>query len=380
MASSKDTFLDHTYICLLAGGTGTRLWPSSRQKTPKQFAKLFTRHTLFQQTIKRVENLVPLKRVFVITNRDHSRLIHHQEPLIPDQNIIGEPQKKNTALAMGVASAFIHKIDPQAVVINLATDHLINKLDVYLNTLLAAAKFTYQKQALATIGIVPTSPHTGFEYIKLGEQVDKQKGQPVYKIDKFVKRPQKSHPQNPLPQAEKYLSSRQYLWNANNFVWSTQAILDEFKQHAPDLYQNINKIYQAIGTSKQEQVLTREYAKAKSEQIDFAIAEKSDDLYVLKGQFDWSDIGSWQVVHKLSPKDKNQNVHITNDNKQSKHLSIDSKNNLIQSEGRLIATIGVNNLVVIDTQDALLVCSLDQTQKVRDLVKQLKKSDLERYT
>ncbi len=368
----------NVYVVLLAGGTGTRLWPSSRKTSPKQFARLFSKYTLFQETIRRVKGLVPLSRILVITNKDHVSDIQRQEPLIPEENIIAEPEKKNTALAMGVAAAYVHKRNPNAVIINLATDQVITDIPTYQKTLLAAAKFVDKHQTLTTIGIVPAIPHTGLEYIKLGEPVDRIDGETAYKVDSFIKRPEISDPANPTKKAQEYMKQGNYLWNANKFVWSTKVILEEFNLLAPDLYKNIMNIYNAIGTPQEKGVLKVEYHKAKNEQIDFAIGTKTKKLHVFKGKFGWNDIGDWRVVYELSDKDENGNSIIVHGAK-GRHVGIDTKNSLIQTEDQLITTIGIENLVIIDTKDGLLICDIKRAQEVRDIVKILEEKKLDQY-
>jgi len=361
----------NVYVVLLAGGTGTRLWPSSRKKNPKQFAKLFSRYTLFQETIRRVRGLVPLSHVFIITNKVHVEAIRKQEPMIPKANIIAEPEKKNTAMAMGVAAAYVHKKDPNAIIINLATDHLIRKLNIYHNALKTAAKVANDQNAIVSIGIQPTFPHTGYGYIKAGLKLTQLNSLPVYKVDSFVEKPD-------LKTAQKYIKTGKYYWNANNYVWPAKLILEEFKKLAPKIYKCIDEIYQVIGTNKEKGALVKQFSLAPSESIDYAISEKTKKLIIVPGKFIWDDIGGWKVIHDLSQKDKNGNSVIVHNGKGG-HISIDTKNTLIQTEDQLIATVGINNLAIIDTKDALLICDLSKSQNVKKLVEILKEKKLTQY-
>lgn len=369
--TSNNDYLKHTYICLLAGGTGTRLWPRSRKESPKQFSALFHRHTLFQQTIKRVRSLIPLSRVFVITNQRYGEDIQRQEPLIPEENIIAEPEKKNTALAMGVAAAYIHKKDPDAVVINLATDHLIQDLDLYRKTLKQATKVAYQEKLIVSVGIEPQFPHTGLGYIETGARMRKVNGAEVYKVTAFTEKPDEKT-------AKKFIKAGNYYWNANNYVWPTQTILDEFERIDPELYQNIYAIYQALDQPNLPKVMKQEYAKARSDSIDYAISEKTDKLVVIPGTFGWSDIGDWKVVYELSSKDEDGNVVISH-GPEGNHYGIDTHNSLIHFDDQLIATIGVEDLLIINIKDALLVCHKDRAEDVKKLVKSLKEKKLKKY-
>ena len=314
----------------------------------------------------------------MITNKSHVDAIRKQEPYLSEKNIIVEPEKKNTAMAMGVATAYIYKKNPNAVIINLATDQLIKNLDVYLKTLIAAAKFSHKHQLMSTVGIAPSFPHTGYEYIKLDKPFDKIDGETIYKIDSFIKRPEVSDPKDPIKKAKKYLKSKKFTWNANIYVWPAKTVLDEFKTLAPDIYKNIMSIYKAIGTKAEKAVFKKQYHQARSDQIDFVIGTQSKKLYVLRGEFGWTDIGSWKVVYDLSKKDKNGNSVIVHGEK-GRHIGINTTNTLIQTEDQLIATIGVDNLAIIDTKDALLICKLDQTQDVRDIVEILKEKKLNQY-
>ena len=371
-ASEKLEYLKHTYVCLLAGGTGTRLWPRSRIKTPKQFASILGRLTLFQQTVKRVRNLVPLSKIYVITNKRYKRDIQKQIPLIPTKNIICEPEKKNTAMAMGVSAAWIYKRDPQAVIINLATDHLIQKPKKYIKILKEAARTAYTQDKLVAVGIVPTFPHTGLGYIHFGEKIAGTDAIPVYKMKGFTEKPT-------LKVAKGFIKTKHYLWNANNYVYTAKKIIEEFKIHAPDIYSHIYSVYKAIGTSEQNSVLEKEYKKVREDSIDYSISEKTNQMVVIPGDFGWSDIGDWKVIYDLSKKDKDDNVAISYGSNGGSYLNLGSKNNLIQFDDQLIATVGVENLIIIDTGDVLLICNKQKAENVKELVGLLKEKKLNQY-
>jgi mannose-1-phosphate guanylyltransferase len=371
-ASTKPEYLKHTYVCLLAGGTGTRLWPRSRTKTPKQFAPILSRLTLFQQTVKRVRDIVPLSRVYVMTNQRYVRTVQKQIPLIPNKNIIGEPEKKNTAMAMGVAAAWIYKRDPKAIIINLATDHLIQKPAAYRKTLKAAAKIAYEQDKLVAVGIVPTFPHTGLGYIHIGKKISEDGSMPAHEMKGFTEKPN-------LANAKKFIKTGHYLWNANNYVYSAKTILAEFKKLAPDIYKHIHKVYQAVDTKNETQVLKEEFHKVREDSIDYAISEKTKKMVVIPGNFGWNDIGDWGVIYDLTKKDKQGNAAISYGSNGGGHISLDSKNNLIQFDDQLIATVGVENLIIVDTGDAVLICSKDKAEEVKGLVKLLKEKKLTHY-
>jgi len=374
MAQASTSYLDHTYIVILCGGGGTRLWPRSRSKTPKQFVNFFSDKTLYQEAVKRAKKIVDPRKIFVITNHDYVDDIKKESPEILKENIIAEPQKKNTALAMGVAAAYVLKKDPKAVIINFASDHTVEDLNIAIKTVLASAKVAFGSNLLVAVGIAPTFAHTGYGYIQVGKLLQKSDGLPVYKSLGFKEKPD-------LPTAKRFLKKKSYYWNANWYTWSGKAILDAFAKLSPGLYQNIDSIYQAIGTKREKEVLKREYGKAKEEQIDTAISEKASNLVVIPGKFGWNDVGSWNVVYDLAKKDKNQNVVIQSSRARKKQeiLNYDSSNCLIHYDDQLVALVGVEDLVIVDTKNALLVCKKDRAQQVKAIVNLLKEKGKKEY-
>ncbi|OGD63449.1 hypothetical protein A2160_02300 [Candidatus Beckwithbacteria bacterium RBG_13_42_9] len=359
---------------ILCGGGGTRLWPRSRGKSPKQFINFFSDRTLYQEAVKRAKNVVPTDRIFIITNKNYLEDIKKESPEILSQNIIAEPQKKNTALAMGVAAAYVYKRDPQAVIVNFASDHTVENMEKAVKTVLAAAQTAFKQDVLVAVGIMPTFAHTGYGYIRTGKILCEVDRLPVYRGIEFKEKPD-------LATAQKFIKNGNYYWNANWYIWSAKAILEAFKQLSPDLYKNINKIMNAIGTKEENKILEQEYEKAAEKQIDTAISEKADNLLVIPGKFGWNDVGSWNVVYDLAKKDKNGNVIIQSSRASQKQevLMYESKNCLVHYGDQLVALVGVEDLVVIDTKDALLVCKKDQAQRVKEVVDLLKSQGKKEY-
>lgn len=369
--TSKSDYLENTYICLLAGGTGTRLWPRSRKQTPKQFVPILSRKTLFQETVARAEKIVPPERIFVAANKDYIDDVRRQSPQIPRKNIIGEPEKKNTAMAMGTAAAYIHKRNPQAVIINLATDHQIGDLSAYFKVLKAAAKTAYNQNVMVSIGLVPEFAHTGLGYIESGKKLSKTDDIDVLEMKGFKEKPD-------LKTAEKFLKTGKYYWNANNYVYPAQVLLEEFEALAPDIYKHIVKIKKAAGTFREKAVLRKEFSQVRSESFDIAISEKTKRMVLIPGSFGWDDVGDWKSVYDLSKKDKNKNVIIQGDD-EGEYFGIDSSNNLIHFDDQLIVTVGVNNLIVVDTDDALVVCHKDKAQDIKKVVEYLKEKNKKKF-
>ena len=369
--TSKSDYLKNTYICLLAGGTGTRLWPRSRKQTPKQFVPILSRRTLFQETIARAEKIVPPERIFVAANKDYIDDVRRQSPQIPRKNIIGEPQKKNTAMAMGTAAAYIHKRNPQAVIINLATDHQIGNLTTYINTLKAAAKTAFKQNIMVSVGLVPEFAHTGLGYIESGKKLSQTDGFDVLKMKGFKEKPD-------LKTAEKFLKAGNYFWNANNYVYPAQLLLEEFEALAPDIYKNIIAVKKAAGTFREKMVLKKEFSKVRSESFDIAISEKTKRMVLIPGKFGWDDVGDWKSVYDLSKKDKDKNAIIQGDD-EGEYFGIDSTNNLVHFDDQLIVTVGVDNLIIVDTDDALVVCHKDKAQDIKKVVEYLKEKNKNKF-
>lgn len=357
------TVPEHAYAVILAGGGGTRLWPKSRQKTPKHLLKLFGKDSMLQLTYNRIAEILPPDRVFVITHQNHLAQAQEQLPDIPEGNWIVEPQAKNTALAMGVASAVIGKHDPQAAIVNLAADQVIDDEDKFLQTLVAGLEIAGKGEDIVSIGIRPSFPHTGLGYIRTGEQVDAASDRKTYV---FASRGFKEKPD--LATAQSFLASGQYLWNANLYCWSYQTITKAMQQYAPEIAEAMARVEAAWGTSEQQSVMEKVYEQAESVQIDIAVSEKAQNLVVIPGDFGWSDIGDWKVMYDNGKKDNRGNVV----SDEGSFVGVDTYGSLIETNGRLVAVIGLRDVVVVDTDDALLICEKSRSQDVKKIVEQLK--------
>lgn len=359
---------ENGYAVILAGGGGTRLWPKSRQKHPKHLLKLFGEKTLLELAYDRVKDIFPNERILVITHKDHFSQVKAVLPNLPEKNIIAEPKAKNTALAMGTASAVIHTRNPEAAVIFLAADHVFTKEERFQQNAVAAIKVALSGDYIVAIGIKPTFAHTGLGYIKIGEELEDlskvgEKGF-VFKAREFKEKPN-------LVTAQSFVASGQYLWNANLYTWSTKTIFKAFEKYSPEIFKAISKI------AENSQALENVYSEAgEFNSIDYEVSEKADNIVVIPGDFGWSDIGDWKVVFDTLSKDPLGNAVV--DSGQN-FLGVDAKNNLIETNRKLIAMIGVSDLVVIDTEDAILICSKDKTQDVKKVIEKLKELKKEKY-
>ncbi len=363
--------LDHTFAVILAGGGGTRLWPKSRNQTPKQFLKLMGPDTMMQMSVNRINKLVPWERIIVVTNKLYKQEIKDQLPALPAENVIAEPQKRDTALAMLVGAQFALGIDREAVIINCASDHVVTNETEFFNVMKAANQVAAENEYLVSVGITPNRPATGFGYIKIGQDLKKiNHGQNVFQVENFTEKPNRAT-------AQAFISTGRYFWNANMYVWSAKALLVAFEQHQPKLFAQTNHLSK-LSHQDFHAALPDIYDQAETISIDYAISEKVNNLVLIPGDFGWDDVGDWKVVYDLDAKNLEGNV-IIGDNETHPTLTIRSHNNLIHTDKRLIALYGVNDLVIIDTPDILMIVPKNESQDVKKIVERLKEEDKKEY-
>lgn len=354
-------YKDHLYALILAGGGGTRLWPRSTNKTPKQFLKLFKNRTLTQITFDRFKKIVPVEKIFCVTvSEKYKQEIINEIPEFIKSNIIVEPERRETGPAHALGAYIIHKKDPDAVIVTEAADRLAEPVHRYLQVINASAEVAYSEKVMIAMGVTPKYPHTGLGHIKKGIKTATIKDVHFYKLDKFVEKPE-------LDLAKKYTESGNYYWNAGEFVWRADVLLNEIKKHAPSIYKQIMRI--------ETDSIEVAYKNMPKIAIDYAVAEKSDNFYVVHGDFNWTDIGDWNEVWKNLPKDENGNVIIDGDEEGGEVINIDTSDALIHKDGRLIAIIDVDNIIVVDTPEALLICAKSRAQNVKKIVELLKEKN-----
>lgn len=362
---------EHTYAVILAGGGGTRLWPKSRNKTPKQFLKINSQNSLVRECADRLAKFVPWERIIVISNKLYDQQIREQLPEIPALNIIAEPAKKDTALAMLVGALYAKSLDPQAVIMNAASDHVLVDEAEFRRVMEAAVDVATNNDYLVTVGITPTEPNTGFGYIKIGDDLKRlNHGLSLFKVENFTEKPN-------LPTAIGYLSTGKYFWNANMYVWSATAIKAAFAQHFPEISQLTQDLDQ-LKPAQFKAALPKIYEQAPEISIDYAISEKADNLVLIPGDFGWNDVGNWKIVYDLGKKDLAGNV-IISDQKKIKTVAVASQNNLIHTNNRLVALLGVNDMVVIDTDEIILIAPKNKSQDIKKLVDRLKEEGSQDY-
>ena len=361
----------HTFALILAGGGGTRLWPKSRNATPKQFLKLVGQDTMMQFSANRIAQFIPWERIIVITNEKYKDEITQQLPQINPANIIAEPEKKDTALAMLTGAIHAWNQDKEAVVINCASDHVVTDDAEFIKVMRAASKVASEGNELVTVGIRPTRPATGFGYIKIGTDSQKIEDKlTLFKVDSFTEKPNAAT-------AQAFISTGRYFWNANMYVWSVQALLTAFEKHNPDLLQKASPLMNH-SIDGLHQVIGDVYKDAEAISIDYAISEKADNLVLIPGDFGWNDVGDWRVVYELGMKNLEGNVIIGGQDKQHT-LTIKSQSNLIHTNGRLIALVDVNDMIIIDTEEILMIVPMSKSQDVKKIVERLKEEKKNEY-
>ena len=346
-------------VLVLAGGTGSRLWPRSRRTKPKQFLPLLSDRTMLQETVERVLPLVDPQRVFVVTGEEYASLIHEQLPHIPLANIIREPSGRGTAPAIGLAAIHMRRSDPDAVMAVLSADHLILRNDAF-RTALQAAEQAAHEGFLVALGIKPAFANTGYGYIKCGPQITESHGLKVHRVAQFAEKPD-------TPTAERYLAHGDYFWNAGIFVWKTSAFLEAVDRYLPRLKSQLNQIQAGFGKSRDQVVLNRVWDDVENITVDYGIMERAPNVAVIPVDIGWSDVGDWHTLTSLLSNGHSANVVI------GPHIEIDTKSTLIYSDsGRIIATIGLEGFLVVDTGDALLIAPRERAQDVKKIVDQLR--------
>ena len=344
------------YAIIMAGGIGSRFWPRSKEKAPKQLMSIFGKNTMIQDTFSRLDGIVEADKIFVITNEIQKEQVVKQLPQLPEENIIAEPFGKNTAACIGLASAIVKKLDSEAVMVTLPADHFIKDVEEFQENIKVAIDFAYKSKGLVTIGINPNRPETGYGYIQIEE---KQKSKNIHKVLTFAEKPN-------LGTAKRFMKAGDFLWNSGMFIWSVEAIWNEFKIHMPDLYTGIEELYEAYNTDNFNKVLREVYGQLRSISIDYGVMEKSTNVYLTKGYFDWSDVGSWEAVYELSDKDEDDNAKVGD------VYTSDTFSSYVYSPDKFTAVLGGHNLIVIDTKEALLICDRNHAQDVKDIVDYLK--------
>ena len=352
----------HNYAVIMAGGGGTRLWPLSRKVSPKQLLTLFNGKTLFQIAVDRLVGAFPPENVFVVTVAEQAERLSKITPQIPQENFLIEPMPRGTAAVVALAAAAIQKKDPQAVMVVLTADHFIKNVEGFISTIQAACECA-QDNWLVTLGVQPTFPSTGYGYIESGEMVSEYGDHKVLRALRFEEKPDENR-------AIEFIKSGKYYWNSGMFVWRVDEILKEFAKSMPELHETIKRIEATIGGRHDTEDFMKEWLAIRPQTIDYGIMEKSDRVAVIPAvDLGWNDVGSWDSLFEVIPANEQGNILLTDDT-----ITLDSRNSLIFSneENKKIVALGVQNMIIINTPDALLICPRGESQKVKLLVEYLK--------
>jgi mannose-1-phosphate guanylyltransferase len=349
---------------IMAGGKGERFWPKSRVNLPKQFLSLTDDgKTMIQLTVERISPLVALEDVYIATNKNYKELVKQQLPGLPEENILCEPIGRNTAPCIGLGAVHIAKKNEDAVMIVLPSDHLIKNNEIFADTFKTACELAGNGENLVTVGITPNYPETGYGYIQYNSAKQNLGG---YAVEKFVEKPD-------LETAKSYLAEGNYLWNSGMFVWKVSTILECFKKFMPSTYEGLLKIQAAVGTAEEDSVLEAEFPNLESQSVDYGIMEKADSIYSLPGNFGWDDVGSWLAVGRIKKNDDKGNV--VNGNV----VTVNTEGCVIEAGEKLIATVGLRDVVVVDTEDATLITTKENAGEIKQVLAKLRESGKKEY-
>ena len=349
------------YALILSGGAGTRLWPLSRRSKPKQFLPLIGERTLLQDTVDRVAEIIPLERIFAVAPPEHRPLIHEQLPELRTDHVVVEPYPRGNAAAIGLAMAALHAFDPEAVVAILPSDHVIERRGKFREVLIAATAAA-EAGSLVTLGIEPESPDTGFGYIESGEKLEIKAPVPVYAVKRFIEKPKREA-------AEKMIAAGGHYWNAGMFVWRVTEIMKAYEEFLPGTAKALSALTDAVGSPRYESVLAEVWEETDKTTIDYGVLEKAKNVAVVPADIGWHDVGSWGRLASI--------VQRTDNWSSDGHVAIGGGDNYAWAPGKVVALVGVEGLIIVDTPDALLIASKEHAEEVKDVVDHLRREERE---
>lgn len=356
------------HALIMAGGSGTRFWPASRNVSPKQLLSLAGSQSMLQATVERLGALVPAERVLVLTNQRLVEPIRKQLPELPADSVMGEPCRRDTAPAIGLAAVLIAQRDPDATMVAMPADHVIGPVDVFQQAIRQAAELVdADPSRIVTFGIRPTYPAESFGYIERGEPVAAAPSASVYQVKCFREKPTAAV-------AQQYVAAGSFYWNSGIFLWKAQTILDALQRFAPEMHARLTTIARALATREFSSTLEREFTAIVGKSIDYAVMEHYENIAVIEAPFDWDDLGSWRALARLQGTDADGNTRI------GANVVVRTSNTIIRSTpDHLVATIGVDNLIIVHTPDATLVVRQDDEEAVREVVKLIEAHGLNQY-
>ncbi|WP_326511636.1 mannose-1-phosphate guanylyltransferase [Clostridium intestinale] len=342
---------------IMAGGKGTRFWPLSTEEKPKQFLSLITEDTMLQMTIKRLEGLVPVERIFISTGERYINYVREQLPDLPLRNIIIEPEARNTAPCIALSAMVINRYYKEATIAILPSDHLVENEEEFKNKLLAAYEYTKKdKEAIVTLGMKPNRPETGYGYINLNKKIDTIRNSDIYQVNKFIEKPN-------YEKALEYLDAGTYLWNGGMFIWNNDSILNSIRELLPNTYDALKEVMQ-INEDFLQDIINENYKKVDNISIDFGVMEKVQNIYVIPSEFGWDDVGNWTSIERYSELDEKGNVFKT------EGIAFESKNNIVVTNKPILLN-NVKNLIVVETDEYIMISSKSKEQDIKEAKKYL---------
>lgn len=343
----------------MAGGSGTRFWPRSKSVRPKQYLNIFGSGSLLQETIGRFATFTEKENIYIVSSATQSEVLEKQASMLPKENLIYEPVGRNTLPCIGLAAMYAEKENPDGIMVVSPSDHLIQNNELFKNTVLTAVEIADKRNGIVTIGITPTYPATGYGYVQTAEDITDKGNIRQFKVERFVEKPNEEV-------ASGYLKQGGFFWNSGLFVFKVSVFLEAVQKFAPALYADLRKIQADFGKPEYSQTLDTIYRAVESISVDYGIMEHADNIYLVEGNFDWNDLGSWESVYLTDKKDKNGNAGA------GEAILLDTQNSFVYSDEGLIAVVGLEDVIVVKDGNTTLVCRRDKAEDVKKIVEQLK--------
>ena len=356
------------YAVIMAGGRGARFWPRSREKSPKHLLDIIGAETILRETVNRITPIVSPDKVFIVTGASHAAEVRKQLPELPRENILVEPAGKNTAPCIGLAAIHLRKKDREGIMMVLPSDHFIADEKEFIRVLAIAGKAAKRGENLITVGISPGGPETGYGYLERGEKKFTIDGEDIHHVRSVREKPDKN-------EADMLIRQGGFFWNGGIFIGKVSTFLNAIARWLPDLYRHLVNMEVAPGNKEEETVVNRAYASIIPVSFDYGVMEKADNILMVRGDFGWSDVGSWDALYQVLSKDEHGNSLAGG----SIFLNRNSRNSLVHSPHKLVALVGVEDLIVVDTKDALLICRRGASQEVKNIVELLEQKNLKEY-
>ncbi|MDP2725810.1 MAG: mannose-1-phosphate guanylyltransferase [Syntrophales bacterium] len=356
------------YAVIMAGGRGARFWPRSREKYPKHLLDIISAETILRETVNRIIPIVSPDRVFIVTGASHAAEVRKQLPELPRENILVEPEGKNTAPCIGLAAIHLRKKDREGIMMVLPSDHFIADEEKFLRVLAIAGKAAEEGENLITVGISPVGPETGYGYLERGEKKFTIDGEDIHQVRSVREKPDKN-------EADILIRQGGFFWNGGIFIGKASTFLNAIARWLPDLYRHLVNMEAALGNKDEETAINRAYASIIPVSFDYGVMEKADNILMVRGDFGWSDVGSWDALYQVLSKDEHGNSLAGG----GVFLNRNSRNSFVHSPHKLVAMVGVEDLIVVDTKDALLICRRSASQEVKNIVELLEQKNLKEY-